>query len=83
MKRAYKVFLAVIFALSLGLFVSCGSSDCSDKDGDGFGDNCDPGIDCNDDDSSVYPNAPELCDNKEHRCPGDWGYGRINEGCGQ
>jgi hypothetical protein len=83
MKRAYKFLMALIIAASMTLFLSCGSSDCSDNDGDGYGDNCKPGIDCNDDDITVYPNAPEICDGREHRCPGDAGFGHINEECPQ
>lgn len=37
-----------------------------DNDGDGFLED----IDCNDNDSSVYPGAPELCDGKDNDCDG-------------
>ena len=49
-----------------------------DNDGDGY--TTDQG-DCNDDNNSVYPGASELCDGIDNQCPGDSGYGAIDEGC--
>ena len=37
-----------------------------DNDGDGFS----PSDDCNDNDNTVYPDAPELCDGKDNDCDG-------------
>jgi YD repeat-containing protein len=56
---------------------------CTDTDGDGFGD---PGFgantcpeDCAPGDGSVYPGAPELNDGQDNGCPGDPGYGLVDE----
>jgi len=40
-----------------------------------------PNDDCNDNDATIYPDAPELCDGKDNQCSGDAGYGTIDEGC--
>ena len=37
--------------------------------------------DCEDDFAAIYPGAPELCDGIDNQCPGDSGYGTIDEGC--
>ncbi|HKZ49973.1 MAG TPA: DUF4215 domain-containing protein, partial [Candidatus Nanoarchaeia archaeon] len=54
---------------------------CTDADNDGFrmeGGACGP-VDCDDNDISVFPNAPELCDAKDNQCPGDIGFGQVDE----
>jgi len=49
---------------------------CADRDGDGYGLNGGPACpngplpDCDDEDSSTYPGAPEACDFKDNDCDG-------------
>ncbi len=66
-----------------------------DTDGDGFGDpsattmsSCDGAVptgyvanslDCDDTNPLIYPNAPEINDGIDNQCPGDPGYGMIDE----
>ncbi len=61
--------------------------DCEDGDGDGYYANCDAlitllGPDCNDANPLTYPSAPEVCDLDDNQCPGDPGYGEVDEGFG-
>lgn len=46
-----------------------------DGDGDGIPDVSD----CAPDDAAVFPGAPEINDGKDNQCPGDPGYGLIDE----
>ncbi len=72
----YMILLAGI--LSISLLVPAGhvmAQTCIDSDGDGYGVNGDPsctgtGVDCDDNDNTVYPGAPKLCDAKDNNCDG-------------
>ena len=60
--------------------------DCVDNDRDGYGNPASPDciyaeLDCDDNDRNIYPGAPELCDLIDNQCPGEPGYGSIDEGC--
>lgn len=65
-------------------FIKVKVPSCTDADSDGYfaEKGCGTPVDCNDKDSSIYPGAPELCDGKDNQCPGDAGYGQVDEGCG-
>ena len=55
------------------------SSSCEDADGDGYGENCQAGSDCNDEDARVNPGQMERCDTPiDDNCNGS-----VNEGCTQ
>lgn len=58
---------------------------CADNDGDGHeaGGACADPTDCDDDNAEVYPGAEEICDCADNQCPGDEGYGKVDEGCPQ
>jgi hypothetical protein len=43
---------------------------CVDLDGDGYGENCEAGPDCNDDAAEVNPQAAELCNGVDDDCDG-------------
>lgn len=51
------------------------ANDGPDGDGDGF---CDPG-DCDPGFANTYPGAPETNDGVDNQCPGDEGFGLIDE----
>jgi formylglycine-generating enzyme required for sulfatase activity len=57
------------------------SGDPWDDDGDTFlSDGCGGG-DCDDSNPDIFPGAPELCDGVDNQCPGEPGYGDVDEGC--
>ncbi len=62
----------------------CRTPICRDSDQDGYyaQSSCGTSIDCNDSDPDISPNHAEICDDKDNQCPGNTGYGIIDEGCG-
>lgn len=69
---------AISGTLSIGVPITVPIDGSEDNDGDGFTENQG---DCDDDDKNIYPGATELCDGVDNQCPGDTGYGSIDEGC--
>jgi hypothetical protein len=58
-----------------------------DFDADGFPKACPcdgstAATDCDDGNADVHPGAAELCDGIDNQCPGDAGFGEVDEGCG-
>ncbi len=53
-----------------------GTSGDIDMDGFCFGPN--PGDDCFDQDATIYPGAPELCDGKDNNCNGQYDEGLVS-----
>jgi formylglycine-generating enzyme required for sulfatase activity len=58
---------------------------CTDSDGDSYyaEPGCGSAVDCDNGKPTVHPGAPEICDGLDNQCPGDAGYGDIDEGCVQ
>ena len=59
-----------------------------DLDGDGYGSPASAAcahaqLDCNDTNANIYPDAPEINDGRDNQCPGEPGYGVIDEISGQ
>ncbi len=58
-----------------------GLSTDADSDGHFLPGSClTPDDDCDDGNADVYPGAPEILDGIDNQCPGDPGYGEVDEG---
>ncbi len=57
----------------------CQGGPLLDQDGDGFPAASCGGTDCDDTNAATYPGAPEINDGLDNQCPGDPGYGVIDE----
>jgi hypothetical protein len=53
----------------------------TDKDGDGYGEGCPRGNDCDDSDPYINPGATEICDGKDNNCDNNIDEGVLNA-CG-
>ena len=63
--------------------VNCVNCSLYDNDKDGYFavTGCGTPVDCNDEDLTIYPGAPELCDGIDNQCKDDPGYNFTDEGC--
>lgn len=55
---------------------------CANADGACYHDEACGGRDCDDSDASVYPEAEETNDGADNQCPGDHGFGVVDEASG-
>lgn len=69
----YGIVKAAAASKFLGGGGSDGGTPCTDGDGDGV---CASAGDCNDNDATIFPGAPELCDGKDNDCDAT-----ADEGC--
>ena len=52
---------------------------CANLDGDCFHDPACGGADCDDLDPTIHPGAWEINESQENQCPGDYGFGAVDE----
>lgn len=69
MRRSNPATYPLRLLLVVSTLFSLGISECSSTDLDSDGYSADDG-DCNDNDSTVFPGAAELCDGMDHSCDG-------------
>ena len=57
--------------------------ECIDNDGDGYGENCGPGPDCDDANPNVHPGAIEICNGIDDDCDGiiDENFPNLGDSC--
>ena len=65
--KAYNFSINPLLAGGISFTTYCATGDGGDEDSDGF---CQALGDCNDDDNTMYPNNPEICDLKDNDCNG-------------
>jgi len=54
----------------LRVIVTGKGAQCLDLDQDGFGEDCIPGPDCDDNNRDIHPGVMEICDGKDNNCDG-------------
>lgn len=65
--KAYNFSNNPLLAGGISFATYCTNGDGGDEDSDGF---CQALGDCNDDDNTIFPNNPEICDLKDNDCNG-------------
>src|SRR5262245_8048276 len=58
----------LMVVLVLCLTPSFATAACKDTDGDGYGNGCSAGPDCNNSNPNIHPNAPEICNGVDENC---------------
>jgi hypothetical protein len=69
----------IVDGQGLGTIVSDDLLGCTNADGDCFHDPACGGLDCDDSDANTYPGAPEVNETLDNQCPGEYGFGVVDE----